>query len=326
MKAILVNENTQMLEVGEAKKPKAGPDELLVKVKATALNRADLLQKRGHYPPPPGASEILGLEMSGVIEELGDNVSGWEKGDRVCALLPGGGYAQYAVIPADMAIPIPESFSFIDAAAIPEVYLTAYLNLFELGKLKKGQYVLIHAGASGVGTAAIQLAREAGAQTIVTAGSSKKRDLCRFLGAQMVIDYKEGPFLPKVMEATNDRGVDLILDFIGAPYWDQNIDSLASDGRLVLIGTMGGSKVEEINLLKILFKRIQIIGTALRSQPKERKAELTKNFCEFAMDKFKEGRLKPIIDSVWDWEEVNEAHKWMEQNKNAGKIVLRVGE
>lgn len=197
MKAILVDEKGNV-KIGTTEKPDIAPDELLIRVKATALNRADLLQKRGHYPPPPGASSILGLEMAGIVEEMGEHVQGWNKGDRVCALLPGGGYAQYAAIPAGMAMPVPENLSFEEGAAIPEVFLTAYMNMFDLGKLQKGQSILIHAGASGVGTAAIQLAREVGANIIVTAGSQEKLDLCRSLGADTVINYTEGPFLPEV--------------------------------------------------------------------------------------------------------------------------------
>ncbi|WP_413063985.1 NAD(P)H-quinone oxidoreductase [Siminovitchia sp. 179-K 8D1 HS] len=325
MKAILADEKTGKLTIGTAEKPIIAPDELLVRVKATALNRADLLQKRGHYPPPSGASSILGLEMCGTVEEIGPKATGWKKGDRVCALLPGGGYAQYTAIPAGMAMPLPDNLSFEEGAAIPEVFLTAYLNLFEAGKLESGQTVLIHAGASGVGTAAIQLAREAGAQIIATAGSKKKLEICRSLGAGTVIDYKSGPFLPEVKKAAPD-GVNLILDFVGAPYWEQNMDALSVDGRLVLIGTMGGSKVKEVNLLKILFKRIHVIGTTLRSQPVEKKVALTRSFASFALKKFAEGRLKPVIDSVWNWEDVNKAHERMEKNKNAGKIVLKVGE
>ncbi|MBS4177952.1 NAD(P)H-quinone oxidoreductase [Lederbergia citrea] len=322
MKAILVEEGSQDLYIGEAEKPAIGKDELLVKVKASALNRADLLQKRGLYPPPEGASTILGLEMSGVIEEVGENVEDWKKGDRICALLPGGGYAEYVTIPAEMAIPIPDNLSFEEAAAIPEVFLTAYLNMFWLGDLKKDETVLIHAGASGVGTAAIQLAREVGAKVIVTAGSAKKLELCLSLGADHAIYYKEGPFAPKVKDATTGKGVNLILDFIGAPYWEQNISSLATNGKLILIGTMGGSKVDNVDLGKLLFKKLQVIGTALRSQPVDKKIALTKAFADFSLQKFAEGRLKPVIDSIWDWGEANEAHAYMEQNKNAGKIVL----
>lgn len=324
MKAVLVEENSKRLYIGETEFPSIMDDELLVKVKATAINRADLIQKTGNYPAPKGASQILGLEMSGVVEEVGKNAGKWKKGDRVFGLLPGGGYAEYAKIPGEMAMPIPESFSFEQAAAIPEVFLTAYLNMFKLGGLSKGDKVLIHAGASGVGTAAIQLAHVAGAQSIVTAGTEAKREFCLALGADIAIDYKAGPFAPKVKDATEGRGVNLVLDFIGAPYWEQNISSLDIDGRLVLIGTMGGSKVNEVDLGKLLFKRIQVIGTALRSKPIAQKIDLTKRFSEFALPLLNNGSLKPIIDSVMDWEQANEAHNHMEQNKNSGKIVLRV--
>jgi tumor protein p53-inducible protein 3 len=323
MKAVLVDQDSR-LYIGEATKPKISDDEMLVKVKATALNRADLLQRRGHYPPPKGASPILGLEMSGVVEEVGANAKGWKKGDRVNALLPGGGYAEYVTIPVGMAMRIPNAFSFEEAAAIPEVFLTAYLNMFLLGGLSEGQTVLIHAGASGVGTAAIQLAKEAKAMVIITAGSTDKRNFCLSLGADVAIDYKEGPFADKVKEATDGKGVNLILDFIGASYWEQNIGSLDADGKLVIIGMMGGSKVQDVDLGPFIMKRIQVIGTALRSKSVEQKIDLTQRFSEFAMPRFNDGRLRPIVDSVWNWEEVNEAHAIMEQNKNIGKIVLRV--
>ncbi|CAM4179545.1 NAD(P)H-quinone oxidoreductase [Lederbergia lenta] len=324
MKAILVDENSKNLYLGQADMPSISANDLLVKVKATALNRADLLQKRGLYPPPKGASPILGLEMSGVIEVVGENVQGWNVGDRVFALLPGGGYAEHVTIPASMAMPIPDHITYEEAAAIPEVFLTAYLNLFWLGQLKKDETVLIHAGASGVGTAAIQLARETGARVIVTAGSEKKRELCLSLGAKYAIDYKAGSFSPKIKEITEGKGVHLILDFIGAPYWQQNIDSLSRDGKLILIGVMGGSKLDGVDLGELLFKRIQVIGSALRSQSAEQKVTLTSAFGDFALPKFAAGALKPVIDSTWDWNKVNEAHTHMEQNNNAGKIVLRV--
>ncbi|MFC4808173.1 NAD(P)H-quinone oxidoreductase [Paenibacillus sp. GCM10023250] len=324
MKAILVNEQTKQLYIGQAAEPSISDGELLVSVKATALNRADLLQKRGLYPPPQGASEVLGLEMAGVVEQLGAGVKGWQPGDRVFALLPGGGYAERVAIPAGMAMRIPDGFSFEQAAAIPEVFLTAYLNLFVLGGLREGHTVLIHAGASGVGTAAIQLAREAGAVSIVTAGTKEKRDACLALGAGQAIDYKAGPFAAAVQEATGGRGVDIIMDFVGAPYWQQNIESLATDGRLIIIGTMGGGKVSELDLGFLLRKRLQVIGTALRSQPLAVKLKLTEQFVGFAMPRFADGRLRPIVDSVWEWEQANEAHAHMENNHNTGKIILRV--
>ncbi|GED14280.1 NAD(P)H-quinone oxidoreductase [Aneurinibacillus migulanus] len=324
MKAVLVEENTHRLYIGESDEPIMGDDELLVSVQATALNRADLLQKRGLYPPPKGASDIMGLEMAGVVEKAGKNTTGFKPGDRVCALLPGGGYAERVTIPADMAIRIPDHFSFVQAAAIPEVFLTAYLNLFWLGGLRKDHTVLIHAGASGVGTAAIQLVREAGGTSIVTAGSEEKRRTCLDLGASLAIDYKEGPFKPKVKEAIDGQGVNIILDFIGASYWEQNLSCLAIDGRLIIIGTMGGSKVPEFNLGQLLSRRLQVIGTALRSRSVKDKIALTKEFVEFAMPRFADGRLKPIIDSVWDLEQIQEAHTYMENNKNIGKIVIQI--
>jgi tumor protein p53-inducible protein 3 len=324
LKAILIEETTNRLYIGEAHAPVMMEDELLVLVKATALNRADLLQRRGLYPPPAGESSIMGLEMSGVIERVGSKVNGWKPGDRVFALLPGGGYAERVSIPAGMAMRVPDSFSFEEAAAIPEVFLTAYLNLFVLGDLKHGQMVLIHAGASGVGTAAIQLVREAGATSIVTAGSEAKRSACLRLGASAAIDYREGPFAPLVIEATGGKGVNLVLDFIGASYWEQNLEALAMDGRLIILGTMGGSKAQELDLGLLIKRRLQVIGSSLRSKSREDKIQLTEQFAIFAKDRFVEGRLKPIIDSIWDWDKINEAHEYMEQNNNTGKIIIRI--
>ncbi|HET7578152.1 MAG TPA: NAD(P)H-quinone oxidoreductase [Bacillales bacterium] len=326
MQAVLVEEESRRLYIGEHEKPAHGDQELLVKVKATALNRADLLQRQGGYPPPEGASPILGLEMAGIVEEVGSDVDGWMPGDRVFGLLPGGGYAEYAAIPAGMAMRVPENLSLEEAAAIPEVFLTAYMNLFWLGGMKAGHTVLIHAGASGVGTAATQLVYEAGGTSITTAGTDEKRAFSRELGASTSIDYKAGPFEPRVREKTDGRGVDIILDFIGAPYWEQNLKSLAVDGRLVIIGTMGGTKIDGLNLGQLLRRRLQVIGTALRSQPGEKKIELTREFAEFALPRFEDGCLKPIVDSVWNWQDANDAQQHMMDNKNTGKIVLRIGE
>lgn len=323
MRAVIQLEQTGKLTLGEAPEPDRSAGDLLIRVRATALNRLDLLQKKGLYPPPPGASPILGVEMAGVVEE---GNGPWKTGDRVMALLPGGGYAERVRIPSGMAMRIPERLSFEEAAAIPEVFLTAYLNLFELGGLKAGQTALVHAGASGVGTAAIQLAREAGATALVTAGSEAKREACLRLGAAEAFDYRAGPFLPEVKRATDGRGVDLILDFVGASYWEQNLDALAMDGKLILVGTLGGTRVEGLDIGKLLARRLQVIGTALRSQPKEKKERLTAAFAEFALPRFADGRMKPIVDSVWDWADVEQAHAHMEGNRNIGKIVLRVNE
>ncbi|CAM3926752.1 NAD(P)H-quinone oxidoreductase [Cohnella lubricantis] len=321
MRAIVPLDSTNRFGVGETAEPDVAYGDLLVSVRATALNRADLLQKRGLYPPPPGASPILGLEMAGVVEE---GAGPWKPGDRVMALLPGGGYAERARIPSGMAMRIPDTLSFEEAAAIPEVFLTAYLNLFQLGGLRDGQTALVHAGASGVGTAAIQLAREAGVRTLVTAGSQAKREACLALGADAAFDYRAGPFAPEVQRATGGRGVNVILDFVGASYWEQNLDSLAVDGKLIIVGTMGGTQVPGLDLGRLLARRLQVLGTALRSQPPEKKVSLTAAFADFALPRFASGRLKPIVDSVWDWADVEQAHAHMEANRNIGKIVLRV--
>ncbi|MBJ6117162.1 NAD(P)H-quinone oxidoreductase [Pontibacter sp. BT310] len=326
MKAILVKQpgGPEQLIVGDYEKPLPGPYELLVKVHATALNRADTLQRQGKYPPPKGASPLLGLEIAGMVEEAGFNCTKYQKGDKVFGLLSGGGYAEYAVINEEMAMPIPENLSFEEAAAIPEVFLTAWQALVWLGKLRHGERVLIHAGASGVGTAAIQLARALKAEVLVTA-SEGKLHACKELGAHKAINYKEVPFEDEVLAYTNSEGVDVILDFIAGPYFNQNLDCLRLDGRLVILASLGGGKVSEVDLRKILTKRLQVMGSTLRSRTKAYQQELTKDLSQIALPLFKEEKLKPVIDSVYSWEDVAEAHRYMEQNKNVGKIVLRVG-
>ena len=317
---------TEVLSLGNTSDPVISDQDLLVRVRATALNRADLLQRRGMYPPPKGASEILGLEMSGEVVKVGEGVQGWQVGDRVCSLLPGGGYAELVSIPAGMAMRIPENLSFEEGTAIPEVFLTAYLNLFWLGNLHANQKVLVHAGASGVGTAAIQLIRETGAKSWVTAGSPEKIERCLELGAVSGWNYREGSFLPWIREETKQEGVGIIFDFIGEPYFADNLKALAMDGRLIIIGTMGGAKVGELNLSQVLSRRLQIIGTALRSRSLEDKVRLTKEFGDFALPRFADGRMRPIIDTVFDWQDVAKAHEYMESNANIGKIVLRVSQ
>lgn len=324
MKAILVEPSTHRLYIGDAPDPVPGDGDLLISVKTTALNRADLLQRIGKYPPPPGASTIIGLEMAGVVEQVGNNVARWKVGDRVCALLPGGGYAQKAVIPAGMAIAIPDDLSFEEAAAIPEAYLTAYLNLFVLGGLKAGEHVLIHAAASGVGTAAIQLAREAGAIPIATAGTEQKLKVCSALGARHSINYKEDNFADKVLEYTNGQGVQVILDPIGASFWEQNVQSISMDGRWVFIGGLGGYRIEQFNIQAFMRRRIQLLFSTLRSRSESDKIGLTEQFVRFSADKFAERKLVPVIDRHFNWNDVMDAHAYMEQNKNIGKIILTV--
>lgn len=321
MKAILVNED-QILYIGTCDKPVCGPNQLLVRVEATSVNRADLLQKRGLYPAPSGASTILGLEMSGVVEQVGDHVEGWEPGDRIVSLLDGGGYAEYVTIPADMGVHLPDQLTFIEAAAIPEVFLTAYLNMIQLGKLQAGERVLIHAAASGVGTAAIQIAKAGGAYVIATSGTDEKCELIDRLGADESINYRNESFREEVLRLTQGEGVNLILDPVGASYWNDNMEVLAVDGRIILYGALGGSKVEELDIMPAMIKRIHIIASTLRSLPPERKAELTHTFVKWAMPYFKSAAIQPVIDSVWEASEANEAHDRMERNLNMGKIII----
>ncbi len=324
MKAIIAGTpgDASQLTFKEFPKPRPGHEELLVKIKATAINRADILQRQGRYSPPKGSTPIFGLEMAGEVEALGPDCPGWEVGDRVCALLDGGGYAEYVTIPAKRAIPIPENLSFEQAAAIPEVFLTAYQSLFWLGKIKHGEKVLVHAAASGVGTAAIQLIKEAGAVPIVTARSARKLDHCLSLGAKMAINASDGDFAQDVLEATDGKGVDLILDCVGASYWDQNVASLAPDGRLVLIAMMGGAMIEKFNLIPVLRKRIQIIGTTLRARSADYKVDLTHDFVKKILPGFETEKYQPVIDSTYSWEDVTDAHRHMEANQNVGKILL----
>jgi putative PIG3 family NAD(P)H quinone oxidoreductase len=326
MKAVLMSGlgGIEFLHIGEHPDPGMKEDELLVRVKATALNRADLLQRRGKHPPPEGVPDILGLEMAGEVVAVGAACEGWAPGDRVCALLPGAGYAEFVAIPAGLAMRIPGNLSFEEAAAIPEVFLTAYQNLFNVARLAPGEKVLIHAGGSGVGTAAIQLVREAGGTSFVTAGSREKIDRCLALGARAGWNYKEGAFAPWVARMTEDKGVDIVLDFVGAPYFEQNLQALAVDGRMVVIGTLGGAEVEKFSLRTLMSKRLQITGAGLRSMDTARKILLARKFSDFALPRFADGRLVSIVDSVFDWHKVGDAHRRMESNANVGKIVLRV--
>lgn len=325
MKALIVDNasGTPVMVPGTHEKPEPGPNELLVKIEATALNRADLLQKSGNYPVPDGASPILGLEMAGVVEKAGSEAHLFKPGDHVMGLLSGGGYAEYCVLRDDHAMAKPGSLSFEEAAAIPEVFLTAFQGLFWLGELFDDETVLIHAGASGVGTAAIQLAKQVpGTSIITTAGTEAKLDLCRDLGAGFAINYKEENFDEAIERQFGDPAVDVILDFVGAPYWHQNMKVLAMDGRLVHLGLLGGASVDSVNLGTILRKRLTVRGSTLRNRSDEYKALLAKEFTNRFINLFDDGTLRPVIDSIYEWEEAEEAHQRMKHNENAGKIVL----
>lgn len=303
--------------------PKAG--ELLLKVHTAAVNRTDIMRRENTALQAP--YPILGVEVAGEVIENASDRSEFSTGTRVYGLVNLGGYAEYAVIPADRAILLPDSLDYVSAAGIAEVFLTAYQTLYWLGKLQKNETVLIHAGASGVGTAAIQLAKHhSQARVIVTAGSAEKLDFCKTLGADEVINYKTQDFSEEVRKMTIGNGVDVILDFVGASYWEKNLASIAVDGRWVLIGTLGGTTVESLDLSVLLQKRIQLIGTLLTPRSDEYKAKLTQEFMENIDPYFESGVIRPIIDRTFPLAEVKEAHEYMEANKNVGKIILTVSE
>lgn len=325
MKAVLQTEfgGIDTLYIGDATTPTVNDNEVLIEVHYAALNRADLLQRKGKYPPPKGESEILGLEASGNIKKMGGNVKHLSIGERVMTLLAGGGQAEYVKVDQRLVIPIPDSLSLEQGAAIPEVFLTAYQALFFEGKTKFGSTVLIHAGASGVGTSAIQLAKARGCKVICTA-SAAKHGTCKRLGADLTIDYASQDFAQVVNEYTKGRGVEIVLDFIGANYMKQNLECLAADGRLMLIATMGGGKLDTFDIRPILIKRLKIQGTTLRARTNAYKQELIKAFTSDFLPDLSAGKILPIIDSVFDWKDIQQAHSRMEANKNVGKIVLRV--
>lgn len=303
--------------------PTLAADAVLIKINATAVNRADLLQRRGLYPPPPGESEIIGLEAAGVIVEKGSGVRHWQIGERVCCLLGGGGYAEYVAVHQELLLPLPEHLTFEQAAAIPEVFYTAFVNLFLEGALQAGESLLIHAGASGVGTAAIQLAQHAGAKVFVTAGTDEKIQRCVALGAELGINYKAEDFAERLLSATGATGVDVILDCVGGEYLRRNLLLLKPRGRLVLIGLLGGAK-SEIDLTPVLRKRLRLLGSVLRSRSLAEKIAITRDFKARVWPLFKHQQIHPIIDTVFPWTEVEQAHAHIAANQNFGKVVLRV--
>jgi putative PIG3 family NAD(P)H quinone oxidoreductase len=306
--------------------PDVVPDrgEVLVKVSAAGVNRADLLQAAGHYPPPPGASELLGMEVSGVVAAVGDDVSGWSPGQEVCALLAGGGYAEYVAVPAGQLLPIPGGVDLQDAAGLPEVACTVWSNLVQTAHLREGQLVLIHGGASGVGTLAIQVAWALGARVAVTAGSAAKLELCRELGAEVTIAYHDEDFVARVHEATDGAGADVILDIMGAAYLDRNLDALASDGQLIVIGMQGGV-MGELNLGKLVGKRLRVIGTALRGRPvagPSGKSAIVEAVTTSVWPMIANGRVRPVIGAHMPIQQAAEAHRLLSSGRVTGKIVL----
>ena len=326
MRAAVITEpgGPEVLKVHEVPDPVPGPDDVLVEVKATALNRADTLQRQGGYPAPPGSpDDIPGLEFSGVVLETGASVTDLLEGDRVFGLLGGGGYASQVVTHSRMAMRIPDGLDFVQAAAVPEVFFTAYDALFNHCELSMGESVLIHAAGSGVGTAAVQLAHNTGAFVFGTAGSDDKLQRAAELGMDVGINYREQNFAEVVREHTSGAGVNVLLDVIGADYWDRNLASLALRGRMVLVGTMGGGGVNA-DLRPLMFKRLRINGTVLRARPIEEKIEVTNQIKRHVLPLIASGAIKPVVDTVYPLAEAAEAHRHMESNANFGKIVLAV--
>lgn len=323
MRAIVIREpgGPEVLSLEEVPEPWLGEGQVAIDVRATALNRADLLQRRGLYPPPRGESEIPGLECAGVIAAHGPGASGPPLGSRVMALLPGGGYAERVVVPERMALPIPEGLSFEQAAAIPEAFLTAQEALFTLGRVAPGDAVLVHAAAGGVGSAAVQLAHEHGARVIATAGSDEKLERVRALGADVAVNYKTADFAEAVRSATNGRGADVVLDFVGGAYWEKHASCLAVGGRVVVIGVLGGP-MAEVNLAQLLMRRYQILGLVMRSRPVADKIAISQTFARNWLPRFATGKLAPVVDCVLPLAEARRAHERMEENANVGKIVL----
>ena len=329
MKAVLLDGfgGIDVLKVGETDKPAPKEGEVLVKVVATSINRPDLVQREGKYPPPPGDSEILGLEVSGVIEEIGPGVSGWEKGERVMSLVGGGGYAEYAVAYADHLMRIPDSMSFKEAACVCESYITAFLNVFMIGEFQDGQTAILHGGGGGVNTAGIQLSKAlTPSSKLVVTAHPNKMERVKELGVDLVIDYTQTPdFSDMIKEFTQKKGVNLILDHVGAKYLEPNMKSLGYTGRLVVIGVISGIKAE-LNLALMMVKRQQIIGSVLRSRPVSEKGEIVAEFARRALPRFADRSIVPIIEKVFPIDQVAEAHRMMDEDKHFGKIVLKIAD
>ncbi|MEU6862557.1 NAD(P)H-quinone oxidoreductase [Streptomyces sp. NPDC046876] len=305
----------------EAPDPVAGEGEVLVDVAASAVNRADLLQRQGFYDPPPGASPHPGLECSGRISAVGPGVSGWAVGDEVCALLSGGGYAQKVAVPAGQLLPVPAGVDLVTAAALPEAACTVWSNLFMVAHVRPGETVLVHGGSSGIGTMAIQLAKAVGATVAVTAGGPEKLARCKELGADVLIDYREQDFVAELKAATGGAGADVVLDIIGAKYLARNVDALAVNGRLVVIGMQGGVKAE-LNLATLLTKRAAIAATTLRARPLQEKAAIVAAVREHVWPLVEAGRVKPVVHTVLPMQEAAEAHRVVEASTHVGKVLL----
>jgi len=305
----------------ERPRPQPAAGDVLIKVAAAGVNRPDVLQRRGRYPPPPGASDIPGLEIAGTVEAVGDGVTGWTPGDAVCALVAGGGYAEYCVAPAPQCLPVPRGLDFVAAAAIPETFFTVWTNVFDRGRLKARESILIHGGSSGIGTTAIQLARAFEARVFATAGSAEKCAACERLGAERCVNYRDTDFVAAIRELTGGAGVNVVLDIVAGDYVAKNLDVLAVDGRLVQIGVLGGAKAE-INVGVIMQKRLIVTGSTLRARPVSDKAAIAAAVREHVWPQLESGAVKPIIHATFPLRDAAGAHKLMESSAHIGKIVL----
>ena len=313
----------ESMAIAEDTTPRPGPGEILIEVHCAGINRPDVLQRSGRYPPPPGASPILGLEVAGTVAALGEGVSEWKVSDRVTALVPGGGYAEYCVAPASHALPVPDSLDMAQAAALPETWFTVWANLVDLGRLKAGERLLVHGGSSGIGLTAIQLARHLGVTSLVTVGSEEKARFCRDFGADHAINYREADFVEAVKAHTCGEGVDVVLDMVGAPYLQKNLSVLRRDGRLVLIAFLEGSK-GEFDLMPVMLKRLAITGSTMRPRTVAEKAAIRDALLERIWPEIAAGTLRPHVHAVFPLAEAAEAHRLMESSRHIGKIVLQV--
>ena len=314
----------EVMKLATGPLPEPKPDELLIRVQAAGVNRPDIAQRQGSYPPPPGASPLLGLECAGEVAAVGAAVTGWAVGDKVCALTNGGAYAAYCTAPAPQCLPWPTGYDAVRAAALPETFFTVWANLFQAGRLAKGEKVLIHGGSSGIGVTAIQLAREFGATAYATAGSDEKTAACVRFGCDTAINYRTEDFAARIKELTGGKGVDVILDMVGGSYAMQNIRSLGMDGRLVLIAFLGGSKVENFDMLQIMIRRLTITGSTMRPRTTAQKAQIASELREKVWPVLDAGRCAPAIHATFPLSGVVEAHKLMESSQHIGKIMLTV--
>ena len=301
--------------------PAPAANEVLIRVAAAGVNRPDVFQRRGRYAPPPGASDIPGLEVSGVIETLGRDVAGWRAGDAVCALVTGGGYAEYCVAPAPQCLPVPRGMAVVTAGAIPETFFTVWTNVFQRGRLQPGESLLVHGGSSGIGTTAIQLAKSRGARVFATAGSAEKCAACERLGAERAINYRDADFVAAVRELTGGRGVDVILDMVGGDYFARNIDALAVEGRLVEIATLQGVKAE-LNIQTLMGRRLTITGSTLRPRPVADKAAIAAELRQHVWPLLESGAVTPIVHATFPLRQAAEAHRMMESSAHIGKLLL----